>query len=54
MKLLPKPLHHLRRELGVQRIHLARFARGEVNDQKGDDRDKEERDDLLDRAAGHE
>ena len=47
MKFLTKSFHHLRRELGIKGIHLAGFARGKMDDQKGDHRDEEKGDDLL-------
>jgi hypothetical protein len=47
MKFLSKSFYHLRRELGIQGVHLAGFSWGQVDDQKGDHRDKEQGDDLL-------
>ncbi len=47
MKRPTKSFHHLRGELGIQWIHLAGFAWGQVDDQEGDHRNKEQGDNLL-------
>ena len=51
MKLCAKTLQHLRCKLGIEWINLARFPRGQVDNEKGDNRHKEQCDYLLDYAA---
>jgi len=54
MKGLAKTLHDLGGELGIERIHLARFAGREIHNEKGDDGDEKESDDLLYDASAYE
>jgi len=54
MKGLAKTLHDLGGELGIERIHLARLARRQIHDEKGDDGDEKESDDLLYDASAYE
>jgi hypothetical protein len=54
MKGFAETFHELRSESGVERIHLARFARREVNDEERDDGDEEQSDDLLNEASADE
>ena len=54
MKGLSKTLHDLGRELGIERVHLTRFSRGEIDNEKRDNGDEEESDDLLYNAAAYE
>ena len=51
MKLFLKAFHHFGGELGVERVHLAGFARRQMNNQKGNDRNKKERDAFLNNTA---
>jgi len=53
MKFFAKSFHHLGCKLGVERVHLARLARGKVNDQKRYYRDKKQGDDLLNNTPPH-
>ena len=54
MKFLFEPLHHFRGEFGIQGVHLARFARRQVDDKKRDDGHEKERDGLLNDASSNE
>ena len=54
MKGLSKTLHDLGRELGIERVHLTRFSRGEIDNEKGNNGDEEESDDLLYDASTNE
>ena len=51
MEFLAKPFDNLGGKLRVKRVHLARLARGKMDDQKRYDRDKKECDDLLNNAS---
>ena len=51
MEFSPKTFYNLRRKLGVERIHLARLTRGEVDNQKRDNHHKEQGDDFLHNTA---
>jgi hypothetical protein len=51
---LAETLDHLYGKLRIERVHLTRFSRGQVDDQEGDHRDKEESDDLLYNATAYE
>jgi hypothetical protein len=54
MEGLSKTLHDLGSELGIERVHLTRFSRGEIDNEKGNNGDEEESDDFLDYASTNE
>jgi hypothetical protein len=53
MEFLPESFHHLRSELGIQGVHLARLTRRQVDDEEGNHRNEKQCDDFLYNASSY-